>query len=388
MKTIAVIFGSRSAEHDISIVTAISCVIRPLEVTKKYRVEAVYIAKNGSWYMGDEFKDIKLYQSDKIATLLQKSTKVQLLFDKGLYLVKPSKSKFLTSKRVKVDVVFPATHGTHGEDGELMGLLEMANVPYVGCDLPSSAIAMDKVSSKLIAEAHKIKTPKMIYFSKTDYLENSKKYNKEIQTNLKGPLFVKPAHLGSSIGITRVDTTKELINAIELALYYDDKILVEEAVSNLIEVTVPVMGNHDVTTSLVEQPVSMTGKIFDFEKKYMNQGGGKKIGSKQGAQGYSKIPAEISEELIKKSIQTTKNVYKAIGCKGLARIDLLIDKKSGEVYFNEINPLPGSLYAHNWRAKGMSNVQLVSKLIELAEQNWQEKSELSNTFKTNFLKQF
>lgn len=394
MKTIAVIFGSRSAEHDISIVTALSAIIKPLEATKQYKVEAVYISKDGSWYWDDKLKDISLYQSGEIEDFMRKSPKVQLQFDGGLTLVKSS--QFAGRKAYKkIDVVFPATHGTHGEDGELMGLLEMANVPYVGCDVPSSAIAMDKVLSKLIAESYKIPTPKMQFFTKSDYSNNMEAWNKAILSKLKMPLFVKPARLGSSIGITKVENERELSNAIEVALHYDDKAIVEEAVSNLVEVTVPIMGNEELFPAMVEQPISPEDGVFDFDTKYMNQGKGGKNppagggkGTKSGAQGYSKIPAQISAELYTKSMDTAKDVYRAVGCQGIARIDLLIDEKAGTVYFNEINPLPGSLYSHNWRASGVSNVDLVTKLVNLAEERWSAKQKLTTTFSTNFLKQF
>ena len=390
MKTIAVIFGSRSAEHDISIITALSAIIKPLELTKMYRVEAIYIAKDGSWFWDDKLKDIKLYQTGEIDEFIRKSPKVQLQFDGGLTLVKSSQFAGRKAYR-KIDVVFPATHGTHGEDGELMGLLEMANVPYVGCDVPSSAIAMDKVLAKLIAEAYKIPTPKMQFFTKSDYTNNMNAWNKAILNKLKMPLFVKPARLGSSIGITKVENERELANAIEVALHYDDKAVVEEAVHNLVEVTVPIMGNDELIPALVEQPISPEDGVFDFDTKYMNQGknGGKKMGTgKSGVQGYSKIPAQISNDLYAKSLDTAQAVYRAVGCKGIARIDLLIDEKAGIVYFNEINPLPGSLYSHNWRASGVSNVELVTRLVDLAEKRWSDKQKLTTTFSTNFLKQF
>jgi D-alanine-D-alanine ligase len=392
MKTVAVIFGSRSAEHDISIITALSAIIKPLELTKQYKVEAVYISKDGSWYWDEKLKDIKLYQSGEIDDFMRKAPKVQLQFDNGLTLVKSS--QFAGRKAYKkIDVVFPATHGTHGEDGELMGLLEMAYVPYVGCDLPSSVIAMDKVLSKQVAKANQIATPETVYFSATDYSEGYEVIHQTIKSNLKMPLFVKPARLGSSIGISKVENEKELTNAIEVALHYDDKVLVEEAVQNLIEVTVPIMGNsgwNGLTAALVEQPLPLEDGVFDFDTKYMNQGkGGKKIGgAKSGAQGYSKLPADISKELYDKSVKTALEVYKVVGCQGIARIDLLIDSKAKIVYFNEINPLPGSLYAHNWRASGVSNVDLVSRLVELAEERWSKKQRLTTTFNTNFLKQF
>lgn len=388
MKTIAVIFGSRSAEHDISIITALSAIIKPLEATKQFKVEAVYIAKDGSWYWDEKLKDIKLYQSGEIEDFMRKSPKVQLQFDGGLTLVKSS--QFAGRKAYKkIDVVFPATHGTHGEDGELMGLLEMANVPYVGCGVAASAMAMDKVLSKLIAQSHGIVSPKMKFFTKKEYTDNMDSWIKIIVKELKLPLFVKPARLGSSIGITKVENERELVNAIEVAFHYDDKVLVEEGVHNLVEVTVPIMGNDELTPAMVEQPLSKDDGVFDFETKYMGQGkGGKKMGAKSGSQGYSKIPAEISDDLYRSSLQTAMNVYNAVGCEGIARIDLLIDEKSKIVYFNEINPLPGSLYSHNWRASGVSNVELVTKLVDLAEKRWSDKQKLSTSFSTNFLKQF
>lgn len=389
MKTIAVIFGGKSAEHDISIITALSAVIKPLEATKKFKVEAVYIAKDGSWYWDEKLKDIHIYQNGDIEEYLRKAPKVMLQFDHGLTLVKSS--QFAGRKAYKkIDIVFPAMHGTYGEDGDLMGLLEMANVPYVGCDVPSSVISMDKVLSKQVAKTNQILTPETVYFSKSDYEKYHQDILHRIKKNLTMPLFVKPARLGSSIGISRVESERELLNAIEVAMHYDDKVVVEEAVQNLIEVTVPIMGNDDLTPALVEQPLPKEDGVFDFETKYMNQGkGSKKMpGSKSGSQGYSKIPADISDDLYKKSLEVALGVYKAVGCKGIARIDLLIDSKSKDVYFNEINPLPGSLYSHNWRASGISNIDLVTTLVDLAEQRWSDKQKLNTTFSTNFLKQF
>src|SRR5690606_17609670 len=181
------------AEHDISIVTALSAVIRPLEATKQYKVEAVYIAKDGSWYWDEKLKDIILFQSSAIDDFMKKAPKVQLQFDAdGLTLVKSS--QFAGRKQYKkIDVVFPATHGTHGEDGELMGLLEMANVPYAGCDVASSAIAMDKVLSRQIAEVNGIAVPRYEYLKGSAFQRKGAEVVKEIEKSLKYPLFVKPA---------------------------------------------------------------------------------------------------------------------------------------------------------------------------------------------------
>ncbi len=390
MKTIAVIFGGKSTEHDVSIITALASVIKPLELTKQYQVEAIYIAKDGSWYWDDRLKDISLYQGDEIETFLKKAPKVHLLFDEGLTLVKSS--QFAGRKQYKkIDVVFPAMHGTHGEDGELMGVLQMADVPFVGCDMASSAVAMDKVLSKLMAESHGLATPKFVHFKRSEYSRNMSEILKQINTTLTYPLFVKPAHLGSSIGITKVNTKDELNNAIEVALHYDDKALVEEGVENLIEVTLPIIGNDDPVPALLEQPLLKTDEFFDFETKYMQggkKGGGKKGGGDQGAQGYSKIPADIPKALYDEAMQLGLDVYKAVGCAGIARIDMLIDGKTNKVQFNEINPLPGSLYSHNWNKAGVSNVELVTRLVEYAEDRFREQQKLATAFSTNYLKQF
>jgi D-alanine-D-alanine ligase len=386
MKTIAVIFGGRSTEHDVSIVTAIASIIKPLELTKQYQVEPVYIAKDGSWYWDQKLKDINLYSSGEIDVFMRKAPKVHLLFDDGLTLVKSS--QFAGRKAYKkIDLVFPAMHGTHGEDGELMGLLEMANVTYVGCDMPSSAVAMDKVLAKQVAEASGIpSTPWRWFYSQ---LLPHTNITKTIE-GLKYPLFVKPAHLGSSIGISKVDKPSELSNALEVAAHYDNKVIVEQGVDNLVEVTLPIIGNEELTPALLEKPLTQPEDFFDFDTKYIRGGGkkGGKAGGVKGSQGYSEIPALLPADLYKKAEKTGLDTYKALGCSGIARVDMLIDSKTEKVYFNEVNPLPGSLYAHNWKLAGISNIDLVSRLVHLAEQKWQSKQKINTSFSTNFLKQF
>lgn len=385
MKTVAVIFGGRSTEHDVSIITALATVIKPLELTKNYQVETVYISKDGSWFWDDKLKDINLYQTGEIEDFMRRAPKVHLLFDSGLTLVKSSQ---LAGRKMyrKVDVVFPAMHGTHGEDGELMGLLEMANVAYVGCDFRASSVAMDKALAKQVTQASGIASAPWVWFHASE-LTNPKKVLDSLK-HLKYPLFIKPAHLGSSIGISKVEDEKGVMNALEVAVHYDDKVIVEQGVPNLIEVTLPVMGNEKPIPALLERPLTKPEDFFDFDTKYM-QGGKKGEGSaKAGSQGYSQIPADLPKELYKKAEQIGLEVYKALSCSGIARVDMLIDSKAGKVYFNEVNPLPGGLYAHNWRRAGISNVDLVSKLIDLAEQRWQAKQKLTTSFSTSYLRQF
>jgi D-alanine-D-alanine ligase len=386
MKTVAVIFGGRSTEHDVSIMTAISSIIRPLELTNKFKVEAVYISKDGKWFWDDKLKNIKLFQTGEIDEFMQKAPTVQISFDDGLVIVKSS--QFAGRKKYKkIDAVFPAMHGTHGEDGELMGILEMANVAYVGCDPRASAVAMDKVLSKQVTGYEGIKSTPWVWFYSKDLARKHPEIVKKIET-LKYPLFVKPAHLGSSIGISKVDNPDQLMNALEVAAHYDDKVIVEQAVDNLIEVTLPIIGNHELTPALVEQPLVSAEDFFDFDTKYMKGGKGKKSGGQKGIHGYSNLPAKISDELYEESEKMALEVYRVVGCSGIARVDMLIDEKTKEIYFNEINPLPGDLYAHNWRAAGKPQVDLVQELLALAESRWKENNMKTTTFSTNYLKQF
>jgi len=383
-KTIAVFFGGRSTEHDISIITALSSVIKPLELTKKYIVVPVYITKDGQWFSDEKLKDIRLFRGQAIDDFCAKAKPVAVVFDGGMILRKSG----LRNKDIRVDIAFPAMHGPYGEDGSLMGLLRMAGIPFVGSDMPASVIAMDKVLAKQVAQANDIPTSKFVFFSKAEFDGSRDVIIKKVISNLTFPQFVKPAHLGSSIGITKVNNTDELSNAIEVATYYDDKIIVEEAVENLVEVTVPIMGNDSLRPSLVEMRLAHGDDFFDFDTKYMN-GGKKSGGSKQtGAQGYSELPAKLPDSLYQASLDIAQKVYRVVGCEGISRVDLLIDTKSETVYFNEINPLPGSLYAHNWRASGVSSIELVSRLVELAEERFARNKKIETTFSSNFLGQF
>ncbi|MDB5167273.1 MAG: D-alanine--D-alanine ligase [Candidatus Saccharibacteria bacterium] len=376
-KTVAVFFGGRSTEHDISIITALSSIIKPLELTKKYVIVPIYIAKNGKWISDAALTDIKTYRTGKINDLAAKAKPLTVSFDGGF-----------TINKKRIDIAFPAMHGPYGEDGSLMGLLRMAGIPFVGSDMDASVIAMDKVLAKQVAQANSIPTSAFYAFSKLQFTDSPSATIKAITAKLKYPLFVKPAHLGSSIGITKVQNNDELSNAIEVAAYYDNKIIVEEAVENLIEVTVPIIGNDILTPAFVERPLSKDDGVFDFDTKYIN-GGGKKGGAKTtGAQGYSELPAKLPDGLYDKSLAIAEATYRAIGAGGIARVDLLIDSKSGVVYFNEINPLPGSLYNHNWRASGTSSIELVTKLIAFAEQRFAQQQKQETTFDSNFLQQF
>ncbi len=387
METVAVFFGGRSAEHDVSIVTALSSVIKPLELTRKYKVEAVYIAKDGSWYWDEKLKDIKLFTSGAINDFLNKAQPVAVQFNGGMTLVK---TNGLRKQLQKIDIAFPAMHGTYGEDGALMGLLDMSGIPYVGCGVGAAAASMDKVLAKQLAVANDIPVSNFLTFSRADLAREQDQAVKSVVVSLKFPLFVKPAHLGSSIGISRVTDENELRNALEVAAHYDERVIVEEAVNNLIEVTLPIMGNDSPRPALLERPLTQAEDFFDFETKYMQGGkkGGKGGKGSEGAQGYSQIPAELPKELYVKAETVGLQVYKALGCSGMARVDMLIDNRSKKVYFNEVNPLPGGLYAHNWAKAGVSSMDLVQQLIALAKDRHANRQSLATTFSTNYLQQF
>jgi len=384
MKTVAVIFGGRSTEHDVSIVTALASIIKPLEATGDYQIESVYISKDGSWYWDERLKDIALYRSGEIEEFMRKAPKIHLLFDDGLTLVKSSQFAGRKMYR-KIDVVFPAMHGTHGEDGELMGLLDMANIAYVGCDMTASALAMDKILAKQVTAAVGIPSTPWMACTAREIAEVPHEITQKAAA-LRYPLFVKPARLGSSIGISRIEKPDQLPNALEVAAHYGDRVIIEQAVTNLIEVTLPIMGNTELTPALLERPLTKPEDFFDFDTKYMQ--GGKKGKGQKGAQGYSELPAELPETLYQKAEQLGLDVYRALGCAGIARIDLLIDSRSGDVFFNEVNPLPGGLYAHNWQKAGVSSVDLVKKLIDLAFDRFAQQKRYQTSFSTNYLKQF
>lgn len=376
-KNIAVIFGGQSAEHDVSIITAHKPIIASLLASGQFNVWPIYIAKDGSWYCDQLMNEMKYFQQDDLEEKISKLKKVRILFDQGLKVIWPG----FSARTVAIDLVFPAMHGTFGEDGSLMGILRMANVPFVGCDMSASAVAMDKVFTKQVIAAEGIPIVPYVWFTKTDWQKDQSVWSDKI-AKLKYPLFVKPVHLGSSIGITKVKKLDELANALEVAFHYDDKVLVEEGVENLIEVTLPVLGNDDLQLAAIERPLNKT-EFFDFNDKYLS--GGKKTGGASSR--YSELPANIDPNLAAQVQDFGRQTYKTLGCTGTARIDFLIDSASGQVYVNEVNTLPGSLYDHNWKSVGVSNLDLVMKLVQLAEERFASRQNITYSFNSTILKQ-
>lgn len=381
---VAVVFGSRSTEHDVSVITAISSVINPLKLSAKYQAVPVYIAKDGRWYSHPSLGQVEFYKGD-VEKKLAKLKPLQLSVGAGLQLVHPG----IGGRKQPIDVVFPATHGTFGEDGSLMGLCRMAGVPFAGADLVMSAVSMDKLASRRIAEAGGVTVPKYTGFNDHEFNGDRQRIMAEI-SQLKYPLFVKPTHLGSSIAVAQVKNRRELEYALEVVFHYDDWAIVEEAVPNLVEVTVPIMGGPEYQLGMVEEYLYKPGEFFDFTLKYMKGGKGKKGGKSSGQGGgrYSRMPAKLPKGLHQQCEDTVKRVFYLLGGNGYARIDLLIDTKKKAVYFNEINPLPGSLQNHNWREAGKAPLQLVEELIEQCLARQAEQDRRTTTFDSGFLSQF
>ncbi|MCX6784379.1 MAG: hypothetical protein NTV81_00335 [Candidatus Komeilibacteria bacterium] len=240
---------------------------------------------------------------------------------------------------------------------------------------------MDKALTKQVLAAEGIPVVPYVWFTKTDWQKNQSSLEQKI-SQLNWPLFVKPVHLGSSIGLAKVKDPTELIRAIEVAFHYDDKVLVEESVANLIEVTLPIMGNDELQLAGVERPLNKT-EFFDFSDKYLS--GGKKSGGVNNQ--YSEIPAQIDEDFSRQVKEFGQKVYRVLGCSGLARIDFLINAETKQVYVNEVNTLPGSLYHHNWKIMGVSGVELVTKLVTLAEERFKNQQALTYTFQSSILQQ-
>ena len=377
-KTVAVIFGGNSVEHDVSIITAHTPIIDTLLTLDEYEVIPIYITKEGLWYSDEKMNRLDYFKGD-IQERLRKLQPLRFLIGEKFSII----TSTIITKKIDIDLVFPAMHGTYGEDGSLMGILRMANAPFIGSDMSASVIAMDKVLTKQMASVAGLPVTHYDWLTRDEWEKDQESFVERVNI-MQWPLFVKPAHLGSSIAIAKVKNRSELKQALEVAFHYDDKVLVEESVENLIEVTLPIMGNNVLTTAFIERPLNKTA-FFNFEDKYLS--GGKKGFDSGMNNEYSEIPANISLELSERVLELGKAVYRLIGCAGIARVDFLIDAKTNRVFVNEVNTLPGSLYHHNWKAFGVSNADLIRRLIQLAEERFTKEQKIVRTFRSPLLRE-
>jgi D-alanine-D-alanine ligase len=276
-------------------------------------------------------------------------------------------------------MVFPVMHGTHGEDGTLQGLLVLADLPYVGAGVLAAAVARDKSMLKMVLVYHGIPVIKHVVFSRHEWLSGPDAVLDRIASELTYPVFVKPATLGSSIGVARAADAVQARNYINVAANFDRRILVENAVEGAMEINCAVLGNEDIKTSVLEQPISWQ-EFLTYEEKYMRSEG---AAGMKGAE--RKIPAPISDDLTRHIQQMAVAAFKAVDGRGTARVDFLMREATNEVYLNEINMIPGSLAFYLWQESGMTAAEVVDRLIELALEAHAEKRKTMYNYKTNLL---
>ena len=345
---LGVIFGGMSTEHDVSVVSGTS-VIKNLN-KEKYEIYPIYISKKGIWY-----KYLKNTNEIDILQIGESPKEIEKIEDIFTYLK-------------NIDVIFPVLHGKYGEDGSIQGLLELLNVPYVGCGVVSSSVGMDKAYTKVIFEKAKIPQAKYVYIRKNEdkYIYIDEEFNesifeldklcKKVEERLKYPVFIKPSNSGSSVGINKAKDNNELKKYIEYAAEFDNKVLIEENINGR-EVECAVLGNEEVIASCVGEVLSAED-FYTFDAKYKN------------VKSLTQIPANIEEEKQEEIKRLAIKAFKAIDGKGLSRVDFFIEKNTGKVYINEINTLPGftqiSMYPKLFENEGISYKELLDKLIELA----------------------
>ncbi|MBI2428581.1 MAG: D-alanine--D-alanine ligase [Ignavibacteriales bacterium] len=367
---IGVLFGGRSAEHEVSLVSAAS-VIHALD-KNKYDILPIGITKDGRW-----LSEVNAIQ------LLRDHAPLETLPEHVL-LPDPRKQSLINVSTAfpqaaqHIDVIFPVIHGTFGEDGTIQGLFELADIPYVGAGVLGSAVGMDKIVAKQLLERANIPVTKSIWFFFSEYQQNSKRYVADIEKKLRYPCFVKPPNQGSSVGISKAHNRKELLAAIELAGQYDRKILVEKAVTKPREIEVSVLGNNEPVVSLPGEIIP-SNEFYDYDAKYVD---GKST---------AVIPAKLPKNIVKKIQQYAAEAFKVLDCAGMARIDFLV-QKDGKIFLNEINTIPGftsiSMYPKLWEASGIKYPELLDRLIQLAIDRHDQKKQLKTFYtpKTDWYK--
>lgn len=380
MIKVGVIFGGESVEHEVSIISAVQAMNKM--DSEKYEIVPIYITKEGEWYTGGVLREIETYRD---MDLLKRYTKNVVLYRKDNRFVLQSKG--LLKKVVnEIDIAFPVVHGTNVEDGVLQGYLKTIGIPFVGSDVLASAVAQDKVIQKNVFEHYKLPITKYFWFYDSEYNDDKDKIVKEIEKTVKYPVVVKPATLGSSVGISTANNKKELTDAIEDAINYDYKIVVEEKVENLTEVNISVLGNYEnIKLSEIEE-VFTDNSLLTYEDKYI--GGGKKTGSKGMASACRKIPASIDAKLRKEVESVATVAFKSVGLSGVVRIDFLIDKKKKNIYINEINSCPGSLSFYLWEPIDRSFTSVLDEMINIAIKDYKKNQNKTRSFKTNILSGF
>lgn len=368
MKTnIAVFFGGRSTEHEISVISASQAMAAINR--DKYDVTPVYITKDGKWLTGDALLEIDSYKHPEQLAAKCKEVYFRPIYgDYNLYSVK--KPLFGSDIVKKIDVVIPVLHGSNGEDGTFEGVLETIGIPFAGCDTLSSANGMDKITMKQILRENDIPVVDYVWFTDKQWQNDPEGNTALVEDKIGYPVIVKPANLGSSVGISRARNREELRDAIDTAVKYSTRIIVEDMVENLQEINCSVLGDCDeYQMSVLEEPIK-TGDFLSYEDKYM---GGTK--TERGMQASKKrLPADLPESETKKIQFLAGETFRVLSCHGVSRVDVIVDGNTRDIYVNEINTIPGSLSFYLWEATGIPFDRLMDTLVKLAVKRKREQA--------------
>lgn len=358
---VGIIFGGRSGEHEVSFCSA-SSIIKAID-KDKYTVVPIGITKEGRW-ISPQDSELAL-QSGRIEG---KNTVILLndSFSKSLVCIDNNQRLDKSSALEKLDVIFPVLHGPYGEDGTVQGLLELANIPYVGAGVAASAISMDKDLMKTIFQQKGLPILRWLTIKRKDWHKDKEEILSLIQKSFEYPLFVKPTNLGSSVGITKVHKKEELKEAIDLASSYDRKILIEEGLEEVREIECSVLGNDEPQTSVVGE-VKPAGEFYDYDSKYIDE------------KTQLIVPADLPDGVSQEVQEIALKAFKAVDAAGMARVDFFVSKKENKIYLSEINTIPGftsaSMYPRLWEASGVSYPDLIDQLIQLALERYRDKNQ-------------
>lgn len=390
MIKLGVFFGSQSVEHEVSIITAVQA-MNHMTGLEGYEIVPVFIDKRGDWYTGEGLKQIENFKD--IPELLKSCTRVSLVRQgrDALLIPNPAK-KFGPAVVNRIDVAFPIIHGTFGEDGTIQGIFEMTGVPYVGCDVLAAALTMDKTVCKHVLMANGIPVIEGVWFTSDDWLRDSEALIARSESQLGYPVIVKPANMGSSVGVSVVHDRDEFEEAVLFCKAFTNRILVERMVQELMEINISVLGDCEgLEVSACERPLS-SDEFLTFEDKYA---GGRGAKGAKGSSGGSKasgmaslsriLPADISSAMREEIENIAKRAFLAVDASGVTRLDFIIDKATGKVYLNELNTIPGSLAFYLWQESGKPYETLLSELIELAYRKARRKERLQFSNETNIL---
>lgn len=377
---VGVMFGGESVEHEVSIISALQA-IEAIDQSK-YNPIPIYISKKSDLFISDKLFDISTYQD--LDKLEKECSQVYLYKEKQKVFISPIKQRLFKNEKTSLDVIIPIMHGTNGEDGVLQGYLEMLNIPYSGSDVTASAIGQDKVIMKQVFESNNIPIVDWFWLYSHQFTDQ-KKYLK-MANQLGYPLVIKPANLGSSIGISIVNSDEDFIKGINAASEYDVKIVVEKAITNLREVNCSVLGDiYNNQTSVIEE-VGKADEILSFEDKYISNAKGKHGQKSQGmASTKREVPAKLSKDLEDQVHKLSKDVVFALNSSGVCRIDFLLDSESEKLYVNEINSMPGSLAFYLWKEKGVDFSEIMDSLISQAIDRQRRKENMTFSYSSNIL---